>query len=97
MVLMFLHGVFPCWAFQDDGSIIGSPKLLLQHLFTSTTANFITSSSRSNQAEEAKPIRLPTTFFLNADGFRSPVLGLELKAPKFMVPYQEVYVPTIKK
>lgn len=52
-----------------DGSILGGPKLLLQHLFDTTTVNFISSPTRSKQTvsgNSARAVKLPWTFFFNA-------------------------------
>jgi hypothetical protein len=87
-------------AFKGDGSIIGSPKGLLQHLFTSTTANFVSSPIRSKQRFAADPITLPTTFFVNADALSFTELGFKGKldlSSRFNVPYNEVYKLTIEK
>eukprot|EP00877_Chromochloris_zofingiensis_P006218 jgi/Chrzof1/184/Cz01g06080.t1 len=56
-------------AIQMDGSILGGPKLLLQHLFDTTTVNFISSPTRSKQTvsgNSARAVKLPWTFFFNA-------------------------------
>lgn len=93
---------------QVDGTIqdseLGAPKMLLQHLFTSTTANLVSSTERSRQQRPPfAPVHLPLSFLLNLDGLSMP--ALELTKPgrvdfstedKYAVPYAEVYRPALQ-
>lgn len=93
VVLSFCMWGFGCW---QDGSIVGAPKHLLQHVLETPTVNFISSPDNSFRQpglpSNGDPIRLPLSFFINPTVQSmvkpKPLPGLPPpKLPKLAVPY----------